>query len=354
MILARFILKVVGFRILAALAVLFAVLQVLDLLDATTDVLDRGLGVSGVMRYAALRAPGLLIQAMPIAVLAGSLLAFTQLGRENAIIAMRASGISTFRLIGLSLPAALFVVAAHLVIGQAIVPRTNAAQERWWRVTEPVGDRKPPESRSFRVGADIVTATADPDRDTSLSDVRIYRRTPEGLLLTRTTASTARFDDGAWTLSDARTVTIAQGAEGVRDAARLTWPTTLRPVDIQTVFGDTATTTSAEAHRGLREGAALRSPAFYQMTLQRAWSAPFASLVMLLLAIPVGLVSYRGAQAPVVLGLCLGAGLLFLVVDGLLAAIGETGVLPVLLAAWGGPIVFAAAAMLVLLREEGA
>ena len=39
MILARFILKVVGFRILAALAVLFAVLQVLDLLDATTDVL---------------------------------------------------------------------------------------------------------------------------------------------------------------------------------------------------------------------------------------------------------------------------------------------------------------------------
>ena len=32
MILARFILKVVGFRILAALAVLFAVLQVLDLL----------------------------------------------------------------------------------------------------------------------------------------------------------------------------------------------------------------------------------------------------------------------------------------------------------------------------------
>ena len=204
MILARFILKVVGFRILAALAVLFAVLQVLDLLDATTDVLDRGLGVSGVMRYAALRAPGLLIQAMPIAVLAGSLLAFNQLGRESAIIAMRASGISTFRLIGLSLPAAL------------------------------------------------------------------------------------------------------------------------------------------------------RSPAFYQMTLHRAWSTPFASLVMLLLAIPVVLVSYRGAQAPVVLALCLGAGLLFLVVDGLMAAVGESGVLPVLLAAWGGPIVFAAAAMMVLLREEGA
>ena len=77
MILARFILKVVGFRILAALAVLFAVLQVLDLLDATTDVLERGLGVGGVMRYAALRAPSLLIQAMPIAVLAAVLVGLT-------------------------------------------------------------------------------------------------------------------------------------------------------------------------------------------------------------------------------------------------------------------------------------
>ncbi len=354
MILARFILKVVGFRILAALAVLFAVLQVLDLLDVTTDVLERGLGVGGVLKYALLRTPGLLIQAMPIAVLAGSLLAFTQLGRESAIIAMRASGISMFRIVGLSIPAALVVVAAHLVIGQAIAPRTDAALERWWRVTEPVADRDAPESRSFRIGADIVTATADPDRDAALSDVRIYRRTPEGLLLTRTTAPSARFDDGAWTLTDARTVTIADGAGGVRDAERLTWSTTLRPIDVQTVFGDTATTTSAEARRALREGAALRSPAFYEMTLQRAWSAPFASLVMLLLAIPVGLVSYRGTQAPVVMVLCLGAGLLFLVVDGLLAAVGESGALPVILAAWGGPIVFAAAAMLVLLREEGA
>lgn len=354
MILARFILKVVGFRILAALAVLFAVLQVLDLLDVTTDVLERGLGVGGVLKYALLRTPGLLIQAMPIAVLAGSLLAFTQLGRESAIIAMRASGISMFRIVGLSIPAALVVVAAHLVIGQAIAPRTDAALERWWRVTEPVADRDAPESRSFRIGADIVTATADPDRDAALSDVRIYRRTPEGLLLTRATAPSARFDDGAWTLTDARTVTIADGAESVRDAERLTWSTTLRPIDVQTVFGDTATTTSAEARRALREGAALRSPAFYEMTLQRAWSAPFASLVMLLLAIPVGLVSYRGTQAPVVMVLCLGAGLLFLVVDGLLAAVGESGALPVILAAWGGPIVFAAGAMLVLLREEGA
>ncbi len=354
MILARFILKVVGFRILAALAVLFAVLQVLDLLDVTTDVLERGLGVGGVLKYALLRSPGLLIQAMPIAVLAGSLLAFTQLGRESAIIAMRASGISMFRIIGLSIPAALVVVVAHLAIGQAIAPRTDAALERWWRTTEPAADRDAPESRSFRVGADIVTATADPDRDGSLNDVRIYRRVPQGLLLTRTTARSAQFHDGTWTLIDARTVTIAQGAEGVRDAARLVWSTTLRPIDIQTAFGDTATTTSAEARRALQEGAALRSPAFYQMTLQRAWSAPFASLVMLLLAIPVGLVSYRGTQAPMVMVLCLGAGLLFLVVDGLLAAVGESGALPVVLAAWGGPIVFAAAAMLVLLREEGA
>ena len=49
----------------------------------------------------------------------------------------------------------------------------------------------------------------------------------------------------------------------------------------------------------------------------------------------------------------LGAGLLYLVVDGLLTALGQTGVLPPALAAWGAPIAFACGAISVLLYMEG-
>lgn len=353
MILGRFILKAVGARTLAALAILFALLEVLDLLDVTTDVLERGLGVAGIARYAMLRSPGLIVQAMPIAVLAGSVLAFAQLARESAIVAMRASGVSIYRIVFLAMPAALAIVAAHLFIGQVVAPRTDAALDRWWRATEPAAERAGPASRSFRVGPDIVSAVADPDQPTRLTEVRVYRRAADGSLVTRTTAQAASFIDGAWTLSQARVVIAAEGPNGVRDATHLVWPTTLRPVDVQTVFGDAANVTTAQARRALREGAALRAPAFYQMQLQRSWAAPFASLVMLLLAAPVALVNNRDGRAPIVMALSLAAGLVFVVVDGLLAAAGEAGAAPILVAAWAGPLLFAAMAFTVLLRAEG-
>ena len=48
-----------------------------------------------------------------------------------------------------------------------------------------------------------------------------------------------------------------------------------------------------------------------------------------------------------------GAGLLFLVTDGLLNALGEGAALSPVLAAWTAPLVFAALATTVLLRMEG-
>ena len=58
-------------RIAAALVMIVALLQVMDLLDITTEILDRGLGFAGVAKYALLRLPRLVEQAAPLAALAG-------------------------------------------------------------------------------------------------------------------------------------------------------------------------------------------------------------------------------------------------------------------------------------------
>jgi lipopolysaccharide export system permease protein len=49
----------------------------------------------------------------------------------------------------------------------------------------------------------------------------------------------------------------------------------------------------------------------------------------------------------------LGCGRLYLVSDGVLTAMGQTGVLPPLIAAWGAPVAFAAGAVSLLLYAEG-
>ena len=55
--LAAYLRRRVGLQILALLAVLTAMMQLLELLDVTTDILERGQGVGGLLYYAALRAP---------------------------------------------------------------------------------------------------------------------------------------------------------------------------------------------------------------------------------------------------------------------------------------------------------
>ena len=111
--------------------------------------------------------------------------------------------------------------------------------------------------------------------------------------------------------------------------------------------------TSEAAYRSLfGKGPVNQSPSEFQTRLYRTLAEAMAPLIMLLFALPTALGHARSNRTiPVVLGLC--CGLLYLVADGILTALGQTGVLPPWAAAWGAPVAFAAAAISYLLYAEG-
>ena len=166
-----YILRTVGTRVLGAALILFSILQILDLLEVTTDILDRGLGSAGVLYYAALRSPRLFEQVAPIATLAGGLFAFSQLARESAVIAMRATGLSAYRIIGMAMPVAILVMALDFTCAQVIAPRTDPTLAAWWQATTPVADRKVPGPRTFRSGDDLVIAAGASSDGRELRDL---------------------------------------------------------------------------------------------------------------------------------------------------------------------------------------
>ena len=126
MTLSTYLLKLMAGRILAALAVLAGVLQIIDLLEVTTQILDRKLGAAGVAYYALLRLPRLVEQAAPLAVLAGSLFAFAKLAGDSAVTAMRSTGISAYRIAMMAAPTVIALALVQLAIGTVIAPRTDA------------------------------------------------------------------------------------------------------------------------------------------------------------------------------------------------------------------------------------
>ncbi|MBI1196708.1 MAG: LptF/LptG family permease [Phenylobacterium sp.] len=351
MTLGLYLARLMATRVLAALAVLVGVLQILDLLEVTTEILDRKLGAAGVAYYALLRLPRLIEQAAPLAALAGSLFAFAKLAGDSAVTAMRSTGISVYRITLTALPVVLALTLTQLAIGLVVAPRTDSALSAWWQANTPPETTREVDPITFRIGEQVVVATPrDPD-GRSLEKVTIYQRDARGRLEQRINAPTAVFDGESWRLIDPKFETVgASVAEG--SATQMDWTQRLRPSDVRALAAGETTVTPAEAKRALGGGLSIRPRSFYDTQLQRAWAAPMACLVMLLLAAPGALANFRGGGTTLMVQ-CLAAGLLFLVFDGAFTALGESGAAPPVLAAWAAPAMFAALGVTALVYLEG-
>ena len=234
-----------------------------------------------------------------------------------------------------------------------IAPRTDEVLSEWWQGSTPKDPSKVIDPITFRVGDEIVTAIPrDPD-GRSLEKVTIYRRDATGRLVQRTEAQAAIYDDsGKWRLIEPRFETLGVSSIAEGSAATQDWIQDLRPGDVRALAAGQTLVTPQEASRALAGGLSVRPKTFYDTQLQRAWAAPAACLVMLLLAAPAALANFRGGGATLLVQ-CLACGLLFLVFDGAFTALGENGAAHPILAAWAAPAMFAALGVTVLLYLEG-
>lgn len=349
----RYINAAYAARLAAAVAALLALLQVLELLEITTEVLDRGLGLAGVARYAALRAPVLLPQAVPLGVLVGAALTLATLAGRSEIIAIRATGASLYRVVAAMVPATFAAALALLLTAEIVAPRAAEALAQWWAETAPprVESRSP---SWFRVDGDLVSvedASADGRR---LEGVRVYVRNSETRLVSRVVAEGAVWADGRWTLRNAVETRVAGERAEAAPAEDRSWRTSLTPAAAVNLIRPTGQISAVAAQRSLRGRiAAGESPAFYRTRLHRTLAEPAGVMVMLLLAAPVALAGQRGGRQVLWLIGALAAGLAYLLLDGVLTSLAETSVLPAVLGAWTAPLLGAAAAGWLLLKLEG-
>ncbi|MCZ8208472.1 MAG: LptF/LptG family permease, partial [Aquidulcibacter sp.] len=101
------------------------------------DIVEQLRNVSGVanantltaLRFTLMRTPGILELALPFAVLVGSIVTFMRLARSSEIVAMRASGVSTWRFLSpVAVLAALVGLFAIFILGPSAA-RLNLAYE---------------------------------------------------------------------------------------------------------------------------------------------------------------------------------------------------------------------------------
>lgn len=329
----------VGMQILALLAVLTAMMQLLELLDVTTEILERGQGLGGLLHYAVLRLPAELGLALPLAVLLGTMTALNSMARALEITAMRASGVSLTRMLGCLIPVLLVAASVQVVLLQVVLPRVEIELKQWWNAGTPPADKAPARLWAHTSGGLVSIETFSPD-GRRLKGVRLYER-ESGLLTARLRAADARWDGEAWQLDDVTELRIeAAGIRRIHDAARQ-WQTNLHPDEVLRLGVARpylSTIMLNDVIVGSRVGSQPLS--YYQTALYRSFAAPLGVFIMLLLAMPTAATLTRGTGGGGAMLMALMLGLGFLLTDGIVAALGSSGQLPPLLTALAAPLLF--------------
>ncbi|MBO1325826.1 LptF/LptG family permease [Acetobacter sp. TBRC 12305] len=352
-VLLRYLSGTLFMRVMFCCVVLVGLLEILALLEQTTPILQRHLGVRGILSYAGMRLPFLLTGSLPLSVLIGALVMLTQLTLSSEIAILRACGLSTIGLYVRLIPATLVIGLAGVVMDDQFTPRSEQALAAWWNRTDP----QPDQGRAFwfRDNGRVLRVGYVSDGGNMLTRIDIYTRGPDGLLTQALHAQRATYTGAqGWTLHDVTSVNVHDSkVERPAPLADSPWPTGLRPADFIRLAADTpplSTTTVLGMLRGRLPSDS--TPAYLQAGLLERFLRPLSLLVLLLLALPVIYIPPRTGTRSWLPVWCLGAGLLFIIVQGLLRAMGNAELLPPALATVPGLVIFTLGALSILIRSE--
>lgn len=351
MVLGNYLRRRVAGQIFGLLLALTALMQLLELLEVTTDVLDRGMGVGGILRYAALRVPAQLELALPLAGLLGSMAAFFAMARTREITALRSAGVGLGRVMLYLLPVPVLFAVLHVALAQKLVPMAEGALKTWWDDAVPL-EARDADPEWVQTSGGILQFERRSADGRRLLGVRVFERGEDGLLTQRLRAEEARWEGGQWRLTEADELSVDNA--GHRGSGELTWSSNLRPDDVVRLDESEPQLSSvelAEVIGGERVGTRPRS--FYETVLMQSFAAPFTVFIMMLLAVPAALVSERGGGGGrMLMALMLGLG--FLLVDGVFSAFGTSGRIAPTTAAFTAPVAFALIGLLQLRACERA
>ena len=344
-------------RTFAVLALLMVVLQTLDLLGESGDILSyAGNGDAQLWHYVGLRVPQIIARFLPFSVLLGTLIMLAGMNQNSEIISMKAAGLSAHQILAPLIAAALGVAVISYAFNERVVARATASLSAWQAVEYgPVPTDSGVKSNPWvRDGNNLVTAAIVAGRGNAvqLRKVEIFNRVNNSLT-TIIQAPRGHYDAASksWVLEGARQFDVARGTE--RQIGTVRFGHAIRPdqFTLARVDPDAMTFSELQAAIGdLRDAG--RPTAELEGSLWHKLSGPLSALLMPILGSVAAFGLARSGQLFVraVIGMALGFA--YFVADNFSLAMGNLGAYPPILAAWAPFFLFLLVGETVLFRTE--
>lgn len=305
----RYLLRAVISGTLVALLIIIAMELVFMFVDEASDIGTGRYTAAIAFLYVLLQLPAQTYQAFPMATLIGSLMGLGALANRHELVVMRAAGVS------------IFAIARTVVIGGFVLALLALAMGEW--VAPPatrLGDRlrsgalsnevSPGFGSGFwaRDGDRFIQVDKAEARDV-LDGVHIYQFDDAQRLVRIVSAVRATYSNGGWNLQ--KVTVTGFGKNGIQVSKRdsMQWASQLRPSVLDVVVVDPQTLSLRELttyiHYLKRNGL---ETSRYRLAFWIKLSTPLATVVMLLLTIPLVFGSLRsvGGGQRIFIGVLIG------------------------------------------------
>jgi LPS export ABC transporter permease LptG/LPS export ABC transporter permease LptF len=350
------------FLVLAGFVMLMLVFTFFELVG---DILRNRIPPSTVGEYLINLTPSMLYQIAPLAVLIAVLVTFGVLNRNSELIAMKATGISLYRLVVPIVSIAAVLAVSLFLFDEFYLPQANQRQEALRNIIKgrpPQTFLHPEEKWIFgqahpgEPSRIFYYQFFDPDRD-EFANLSIFEFDPSTFALSRRIFATRVFWDpetGSWRFQNGWQRDI-EGANVTPGGYREFDQTTFAEIHEDPEYFKKENKQAQEMNFGqldryIRD---LRQSGFDTMRLRVAlWhklAYPIIAIVMAVLAIPFALsMGRRGSLTGIAVAIAV--ALTYFVVDGLFGAMGNVNYLPAPLAAWSSDLLFGLVGGYLLLR----
>ena len=338
------------------LAAFVGIYLVADFFDRLDTFLKHGASAGAIISMFLFKMPLIVAQVIPIAVLAAGLVGLGLLARQNEFVALRACGVSVWQM-----ATPLLIVAGLISVGtfawsETVVPYSA---RRWHQIED--HDIRQRDQAGVFTGHDVwyhgragfYSIDRVSLRRQTLYDLTIYQIGHDFLPVRLIEADAATWNGQEWHFESPRTREF--GPDGVHEVPELpagfALPETLD--DFRTVSIEPEELSYSMLRRqihDLRHKGVDASESYVDLHLKLA--LPAASFLMMLLAAPLATAGTRVSSLAASLGLGLVIGFAYFVVVALTRALGQTGALPPVVAAWTGNAIFALVGSYYLLGAE--
>jgi lipopolysaccharide export system permease protein len=331
---------------------------VLDLLDNLSDFLQYHAKIPAILSYYLIILPEAVVMILPMSLLLAVLFCLSNLGKNNELIALRASGISILRLAVPLLAVGLAASVAVFLIDEAFVPRGKEKAAAF------IADLRGRGSKYVLENFFFANTTERRDwfarrfdtRGRQLETVEIHQRSAANKPQLDIFADSAVWTNGQWRFRQADVYDYSRVPELVVHATETNFPGfTEQPRRLILEARRPSQMTTAELRRQIEtlEHARRRSHvAEYQVEYYRRYAFPLTCFIVIWLGVPLGMRTSRRAGAMLGVATALGLVVAFYFLTNISLALGKGEHLPPAFAAWLTNGIFATVGAVLLARTN--